>query len=306
MQGCQPKKVNPLITKIEKTFSSGSYSKNKKDPVTTNMHTIVLYDLVDQDSSDESYMFATHYSSLLNNDSYLMDYASKLKSKTFELKKIKSKAKNKLGKFIKIVEDFNKKYKIPNVPLFLKIKMSVNSENILEHLTEMDRHYSYLPILVPEEDGKVNSNFGNRCFYRNVKVPITTVRKFRSKGKGKIKQQFRSVRTSSCRMHYGIDLKSQKENIYAAGSGTVIEIRNDRDFGNNIIIDHGHGIKTRYAHLRSMNVRKDAIVFRGQKIGVQGNTGRSTGPHLHYETIINGHRINPINFVDFHKVYSAK
>jgi murein DD-endopeptidase MepM/ murein hydrolase activator NlpD len=67
-------------------------------------------------------------------------------------------------------------------------------------------------------------------------------------------------------------------------------------YGNVIIIDHGFGYKTKYAHLHSIKVRKGQKVTRGQVIGTVGNTGKSTSPHLHYEVWKNNRKINPINY----------
>jgi murein DD-endopeptidase MepM/ murein hydrolase activator NlpD len=68
-------------------------------------------------------------------------------------------------------------------------------------------------------------------------------------------------------------------------------------YGNCILIDHGNGMKTRYAHLSGYNVKVGDIVTRGEQIGRAGNTGNSTGPHLHFEVIVNGKTKNPINYL---------
>ena len=103
-------------------------------------------------------------------------------------------------------------------------------------------------------------------------------------------------------MHFGIDLQSKQHDIYAAGGALVEDVRRDWDFGNNIILNHGWNIKTRYAHLNKTFVKRGDYVVRGQKIGTQGCTGRSTGPHLHFEIIINNARINPEEFINFREV----
>jgi murein DD-endopeptidase MepM/ murein hydrolase activator NlpD len=70
----------------------------------------------------------------------------------------------------------------------------------------------------------------------------------------------------------------------------------DRGYGNDIIITHGYGYQTLYGHLSRINVRIGQKVKRGDVIGFVGNTGKSTGPHCHYEVIKNGRKIDPINF----------
>lgn len=99
-------------------------------------------------------------------------------------------------------------------------------------------------------------------------------------------------------MHTGIDFTAPIGTpIYAAGIGTVETVEyNGRGYGNNIIINHGFGYKTLYGHMSKINVRNGQKLNRGDIIGFVGNTGSSTGPHLHYEVIRNGEKINPINF----------
>lgn len=100
------------------------------------------------------------------------------------------------------------------------------------------------------------------------------------------------------KFHGGIDFSGPVGlGIYATGDGTVIRVeKNKSGYGNNILIDHGYGYKTRYAHLNTIKVKKGEKVKRGQEIGTMGNTGKSTAPHLHYEVIKNNKTVNPINF----------
>lgn len=100
------------------------------------------------------------------------------------------------------------------------------------------------------------------------------------------------------RLHSGIDLSGPMgENVYATGNGKVIEVGHDFfGYGNYVLVDHGFGYKTRYAHLQKSNVTIGRIVKRGEVVGFLGNTGRSTGPHLHYEVIYKGRPVNPLNY----------
>lgn len=100
------------------------------------------------------------------------------------------------------------------------------------------------------------------------------------------------------KMHTGMDFTSPTgTDIYATGDGVVVELKNSRSgYGKHIIIDHGYGYKTLYAHMVKINVRKGQKIKRGDIIGFVGNTGLSKGPHLHYEVIKNGKKINPANF----------
>ena len=99
-------------------------------------------------------------------------------------------------------------------------------------------------------------------------------------------------------MHTGIDFTADRgTEIYVTGDGYVEEIENKRwGYGKSIIINHGFGYKTRYAHLSKFEVKKGQKVKRGELIGLIGSTGKSTGPHLHYEVVKDGVKINPIGF----------
>lgn len=102
----------------------------------------------------------------------------------------------------------------------------------------------------------------------------------------------------SPRMHKGLDFTAPVGTpIYATGNGQVIQSGNAGDgYGNHVIINHGYGYKTLYAHMVRIKARRGQSVKRGQVIGWVGNTGKSTGPHCHYEVIINGNQINPVYF----------
>lgn len=96
------------------------------------------------------------------------------------------------------------------------------------------------------------------------------------------------------KMHNGIDISGVKDKtIMAADSGTVTFAGWKNSFGNLVIIDHGGGVETYYAHLSSISVKKGQKVAQGQKIGVMGTTGRSTGVHLHFEIRVNGKPTDP-------------
>lgn len=101
------------------------------------------------------------------------------------------------------------------------------------------------------------------------------------------------------KMHTGIDFTAPTGTpIYATGDGVVDNNPRERDagYGNYVIIDHGYGYQTLYGHMSKVNVRKGQRIKRGHVIGFVGSTGTSTAPHLHYEVIKNGVKVNPINF----------
>lgn len=100
--------------------------------------------------------------------------------------------------------------------------------------------------------------------------------------------------------HEGIDLAGPAgQPVYATGDGVVESTEvNFSGYGNVIVIDHGFGYKTRYAHLKEIKVTQGQVVIRGDRIGTLGSSGLSTGPHLHYEVIYRGTQINPWNFLN--------
>jgi len=98
------------------------------------------------------------------------------------------------------------------------------------------------------------------------------------------------------RLHAGTDFAAPSGTpIYAAGSGTIEMAQRNGSFGNYVRIRHANGYQTAYAHMRGYGrgIRKGVRVRQGQVIGYVGTTGRSTGPHLHYEVIRNGNKVNP-------------
>ena len=104
--------------------------------------------------------------------------------------------------------------------------------------------------------------------------------------------------TKARKMHYGMDFTAaQGTPIYASGDGVVKNADNSLSgYGNHIEINHGFGYVTLYAHLSKYKARKGQKVKRGDVIGYIGSTGRSQAPHLHYEVIKDGKKVNPLNF----------
>jgi murein DD-endopeptidase MepM/ murein hydrolase activator NlpD len=104
--------------------------------------------------------------------------------------------------------------------------------------------------------------------------------------------------TSERVMHAGMDIAGPHgKEIIAPSDGTVVFAGLEGGYGNVVVIDHGYGIKTRYGHLASIKVKPGERVKRGDLIAAMGNTGRSTGPHLHYEVRVNGIAQNPRKFI---------
>jgi murein DD-endopeptidase MepM/ murein hydrolase activator NlpD len=101
------------------------------------------------------------------------------------------------------------------------------------------------------------------------------------------------------RMHTGVDYSLPVGSpVYATGDGIIslVETRFG-GYGKQIEVDHGFGFKTKYAHLQEFKVRKGQRVKRGELIGYSGNTGKSSGPHLHYEVMVNDQKMNPVYYM---------
>lgn len=98
-------------------------------------------------------------------------------------------------------------------------------------------------------------------------------------------------------MHSGMDFSADRGTpIYATGNGKITNAGRKGGYGICVVINHGYGYESLYGHMSKLEVRYGATVKRGQLIGYVGSTGRSTAPHLHYEIIKNGKKINPVNF----------
>ncbi len=101
-------------------------------------------------------------------------------------------------------------------------------------------------------------------------------------------------------LHKGLDISTfrQGDPVVATADGKVANIGYDTSFGNNIVLEHKHGFFTRYAHLQSFRVQKGQKVQQGQVIGYLGNTGLTTGPHLHYEVHVGTETVDPLRFLN--------
>ena len=99
-------------------------------------------------------------------------------------------------------------------------------------------------------------------------------------------------------MHKGVDFAGKEGGAIIATASGVVSWADDRHgYGNLIEINHGDGLKTRYGHNKKLLVSAGDVVTKGQVIAIMGSTGRSTGPHVHYEILHNGKQINPLKFV---------
>jgi len=151
-----------------------------------------------------------------------------------------------------------------------KLDLSRNTESFLSQVDAELKLLQAIPVGLPTQ-GAVNSEYGYR----------------------------RSPFTRRTQMHSGVDVTgSYQSPVVANAEGVVIEAKYVGSYGNAVIVDHGNGYQTLYGHLSSINVKEGDRVCRGEQIGLLGSTGRSTGPHLHYEVRYRGKPINPKSFID--------
>lgn len=180
---------------------------------------------------------------------------------------------------------YNLNYDYSDREWAITLAMADLTEMYPDLVVNNEAYYPSLPSLTPEEIegyggkfvhptnnvGYISSHFGYRV------DPITKIRDF----------------------HGGIDIAgNDRTPIYAVQDGIVIFSGVNGGYGNCVMINHGNGMITLYAHCSSLSVMKGDSVSKGDNIARVGNTGRSTGPHLHFEVRINGKLINPINFLN--------
>ncbi|MBI2571612.1 MAG: M23 family metallopeptidase [Candidatus Schekmanbacteria bacterium] len=152
-----------------------------------------------------------------------------------------------------------------------------------------------------ELEGEIGVHRGLQDLLRERTLLLESIPSIRPVTGGYISSGFSRRRdpiTGSIRMHKGLDIaSSERVPVAATGEGVVVFAGFDGGFGNMVAIDHGFGFVTRYAHLARISVSAGDPVQRGQELGLLGNTGRSTGPHLHYEVLLEGIPIDPSIFI---------
>ena len=119
--------------------------------------------------------------------------------------------------------------------------------------------------------------------------------------RGPVRSEFgprRSPWNGAPELHEGLDIGSPSGTpVSAPAAGTVVTAEHRGDYGKHVVIDHGNGVRTLYGHLMRIDVTVGQQVAKGQALGLVGSTGRSTGPHLHYEMLVQGTPVNPRAFL---------
>lgn len=169
-----------------------------------------------------------------------------------------------------LLKELDNKFDVLKKQLYVQSK---SFDQIIELTKDKNKMLSSIPAIQPlsnKDLSRMASGFGYRI------DPIYKTRKF----------------------HAGMDFSAKTGTpIYATGDGKVFKVsKSKRGYGNHVVIDHGYGYKTLYAHMSKTAVKRNQMVSRGDVIGFVGNTGKSVAPHLHYEVHKDGKKINPVNF----------
>jgi len=169
-----------------------------------------------------------------------------------------------------LIKQTAKKLDIIHSQLVVQSKSFDDVYNKAKNKEEMLQHIPAIQPVANKNLKRLSSYYGYRT------DPIYKVRKF----------------------HPGLDFSAPTgTEVYSTGDGKVIEVtKSRRGYGNKIVIDHGYGYTTMYAHLNGFKIKKGEHVKRGQVIGFVGNTGKSTAPHLHYEIRKKNKKVNPIYY----------
>lgn len=151
------------------------------------------------------------------------------------------------------------------------LQHSINLLNLqVDRLTGLEEVVASLPLTAPLDQFRISSGFGPR------KDPITGAKS----------------------LHHGIDFAARRNTpVLSTAPGKITYAARKNRYGRLVEIDHGFGVRTRYAHLQKILVKVGQRVGYREKIGLLGSSGRSTGPHVHYEVLVNGKPFDPINFL---------
>lgn len=215
--------------------------------------------------------------------SILLFYIIYLNFQMFDLKSnIKSQEtiysiqiNNRIDEISALTQQINDLHRIMNVGLTINSQDKIQSQLIQDN-KNMDMLFNIIPNGFPIKDVQVSSNYGNRIH------PVNLIES----------------------LHTGIDLKSKVgDDVYSTASGIVTKvINNDNNgYGKYIIIQNAFGFSTLFAHLEDIFVKEGDFVGKNSLIAYSGNTGKSTGPHLHYEVRFMEKSLNPIDFIYWNK-----
>lgn len=268
LAGCSQRTYTPQVItqKIEQRIT-----KEVKRP---DAHVAVLFDLGQVSSS--SYLYYPSYQSIINNYDQAQQFLTKHIDSFKDYNKLNKVAGMKIAKARVKLDALRAKNLIPQTyKSFL-----VGKDNIEKLHSLHAKFLRHIPLMLPMSNPKLTSGYGPRG--------SKTI--YIKHGRKKIKKKQRCF-------HYAVDLIGPiNAPVFASAEG-MAETGISPSYGRYVVIHHDYGIKTLYAHLSSVMVKTQERVLQGQILGLQGDSGRARGHHLHFEIIINARKIDPMIFI---------
>lgn len=295
---------------LELSYQKEVLSNRLKRNYINNTYNNFLGIILDSSSMSEVLFKAKYISDIMDNDKKIIDDLNETKVELAKTKEKLDKEKESLA---------NSKSSLEYQQQVIKEKQSI----ILSEKEVLDKEMSELNKLEEEKQSKIESIIKSQNYIESQIEDLTIENKTLtnilqqtssstggvSYGSGTFINPTTGTYTSNYgyrihpitgkrSFHTGQDIaNSYGTKIVAADGGKVVKASYNGAYGNAIVIEHGNGYSTMYAHLQSFSVSVGDVVTQGQKIGEMGSTGWSTGPHLHYEVWYNGNHINPRQFL---------
>lgn len=267
LQGCNT--TAPLHTNrsSSKTLLNSTSQKLQRNYKLDYANLVIKYDLMEL--RKDNCLYAKDYGLIINDAEYNKAFLQKLKTSSSQ--NINAQAMKKANQIKTVLLKLNNKYKFLSQNELNTLKQSKKGiEHDTNELAKLDQLTSTIPIMSPEYNIKVTSKYGMRKHSRKKKA----------------------------KFHCGLDIQGNKNApIYAAADGVVTIVGREKAYGNLIAIKHSNHFTTKYAHLRKIYIKAGEVVSKGQMIGVQGNSGNSTGEHLHFEIWLRNNHVNPFDFL---------
>ncbi len=233
---------------------------------------IVAYDLGRIDKTN--CIYSADLGNIINDRRYKSKYISRFKAQYKSPLTLKKEAMRKIVRINKLLLELHHNHRILSSSKYHYIRRLAKSDltqvDLRKELATLDKIVSFIPIMIPIGSTEITSKYGNRLH------PI------------KKREVF----------HCGLDMIAKNgANVYASANGLVVFAGKKPGYGNVVEIQHSKTLKTLYAHLAKISVKKGRTIARGKAVGVQGSTGATTGDHLHFEIWVNGRHVNPYDFV---------
>lgn len=261
LQGC-----NTTSSGRAKTLLHSTSKKLQKNYKIEYASLVIMYDLAELRKNN--CIYAKDYNLIINDTNYNKIFLKKFKVSS--CKNFNTQAMRKANQLKALLLKLNNKYKFLSQNEQKYLKQSKQNVVYIHELVKLDTLTSNIPIMPPEYGVKITSKYGMRKHPRKKKP----------------------------KFHCGLDIQGSKNApIYAAADGVVSAVGRKQAYGNLIEIKHLNKFVTKYAHLKKIYIEAGETVSKGQIIGVQGNSGNSTGEHLHFEIWLNNKHLNPLDFL---------